>query len=348
MTHFKQGRSMVAGLLVAGLVLSLSACSASTATPTAAPTDAPTAAAATTAPTAAPASAAAKTGTVGIVAFDSTSFMDKNFADNAKSKLEGDGFKVLMQDPKGDTGQANAICSQYVTAKVDAIAVITFAIDQMATCVAGAKAANIPLFFEGSPLIAGMAGAVDVSLPMPINDVFIKYVTDNAITDILTLDYSPGTPCRLRAKYRDEQLAAKAPSVKVTKHEFPIPGQVVDAQNATAAWLAAHPAGTGKLAIWSCFVDPTSGAVAALNQVGRTDVPIFTWDFGKTILPAIQNGQVAADLMIDSVKVGGQVGQMVEDYLNGNTTPQAITAASLVLTKDNIAQFLKDNPGALQ
>ncbi|MCY7418446.1 MAG: substrate-binding domain-containing protein [Chloroflexi bacterium] len=295
----------------------------------------------------APASAAAVTGKVGIVAFDSTSPIDKIFAESTKAQLESVGNTTLMQDPKGDPGQANTICSQYVTASVDAIVVTVFAMDQMAQCVASAADAQIPLFFLGGPLLDGMQGAISFTSPAPINDAFIKYVTDNGITDVLALDYSPGTPCRVRAEYRTKVLAEQAPSVNVTKHEFPIPGQVVDAQNTTAAWLAAHPVDQGKYAIWSCFADPTSGAGAALNQVGRTDVPIFTWDFNQTILPAIQSGQIAADLYLDAVQVGVTAAGLVQDYLNGNTVPQGVEAPTQVLNKDNIDQFLLDHPEAL-
>jgi ABC-type sugar transport system substrate-binding protein len=339
MASFFNGRSKIAGLITASVIV-LSACSSSTAT------QAP----ATAAPaTAAPATAAATTAkqfTAGIVAFDSTSPIDKIFAEAANDKLTKDGWKVLMQDPKGDPGQANAICTQYVTAKVDAILVVTFALDQMATCMAGAKTANIPVFFEGTPLLEGMAGAINVAAPKPINDVFIKYVVDNKVTDSLALDYSPGTPCRMRAEYREQVLAAQAPTVKETKHEFPIPGQVVDAQNTTAAWLAAHPAGAGKYAIWSCFADPTTGALAAMAQANRTDVVIYTWDYNTSLLAAIRAGLVGGDLYLDGKAVGEQHAQLAEDWMAGKTTPQDLTAANVILTKDNIDQFLKDHPEA--
>lgn len=335
-----KGPSRVLGL-VAASILMLSACGGSAASKV------PAASAAGSTPAAASPSQAAKAGNVGIVAFDSTSPIDKIFAESTKAKLESLGNKTLMQDPKGDAGQANTICTQYVTANVDAIVITVFAKDQMAQCVSSAAAAKIPLFFLGGPLLDGMQGAISFTSPAPINDAFIKYVKDNAVTDILALDYSPGTPCRLRAEYRTKVLAEQAPTVNVTKHEFPIPGQVVDAQNTTAAWLAAHPADKGKYAIWSCFADPTSGAGAALNQVSRTDVPIFTWDFNKTILPAIKSGQIAADLYLDAVKVGDTAAGLVQDYLNGNTTPKGVDAPTQVLNKDNVDQFLKDHPEAL-
>lgn len=297
---------------------------------------------------AAPASsAAAEKGTVGVVEFDTTAAIDNLFVQGTKKELEAKGYTTISQDPKGDPGQANGICAQFVTQQVQAIVVTTFALDQMAQCMSQAKDANIPVFYIGSPLLDGMAGSVDVTSPKPINDLFVPFVKDKAVTDILTLDYTPGTPCRLRKEYRDEQLAAQAPDVKVTNHEFPIPGQVVDAQNATAAWLAAHPEGSGTFAIWACFTDPTAGAVAAIKQAGRTDeIPIYTWDFNKTILDPLKSGQVAATLSLDGNAVGGQVAGIVDEFL-ATGTPQGVPAANTILTKDTIDAYLAENPNAL-
>ena len=282
-----------------------------------------------------------KPGTAGIVEFDTTSPIDSQFVVGARDALKNAGWKVLSQDPKGDPGQANTICTQYVTRQVKVLVVTTFAFDQMSQCMSQTKAANIPVFFIGSPLLNGMAGAVDVTSPKPINDLFVKYVKDEKVTDVLTLDYTPGTPCRIRKEYRDQQLQGL--SVKVSKHEFPIPGQVVDAQNATAAWLAAHPAGSGKLAIWSCFTDPSAGAVAAIKQANRTDIPIYTWDFNKQILAPLQSGQIAATLSLDGNKVGAQIAGLVSDYLK-DKQPKGVPAENTVLTKDNIDQTLQENP----
>lgn len=313
----------------------LAGCSGGTATPAPQTSAAPPASA----------GAPAEQQTVGLVAFDNSSPIDRIFQQSAQASLEKLGYKVLTQDPKGDPGQANAICTQYVTAHVAALAIITFAWDQMATCEAEAKAANIPMFFEGSPLLAGMAGAVDVVSPKPINDLFIKYVLDNHVTNIFTLDYSPGTPCRLRAAYRDQLLKDQAPNVQVTRHQFPIPGQVVDATNATASWLQAHPEGAGTYAIWSCFADPTTGALAALSQANRT-IPIFTWDYNKALYQPIKDKKVAADLYLDAVKVGEQHASLVDQWLKGNHQPQGLAGAIEVLTSDNIDAFLQAHPDA--
>jgi ribose transport system substrate-binding protein len=334
MSAFRPQRAAVLGAVAGALVVSLAACSSASD------------GGSSSGPAASGSSATAEKGTVGIVEFDTTAAIDNQFVQGTKSELEAKGWKTLSQDPKGDPGQANGICSQFVTRKVQALVVTTFALDQMAQCMSQAKAAKIPVFYIGSPLLDGMAGSVDVTSPKPINDLFVPYVKDNAVTDILTLDYTPGTPCRLRKEYRDEQL--KGVNVKVTRHEFPIPGQVVDAQNATAAWLAAHPAGSGKFAIWACFTDPTAGAVAAIKQAGRTDeIPIYTWDFNKTILDPLKSGQVAATLSLDGTAVGGQVATLVDGYKAGGT-PTGVPAANKILTKENIDAYVAENPNSIK
>jgi ribose transport system substrate-binding protein len=285
-------------------------------------------------------------GTVGIVEFDSTAPFDSLAARGTATSLKKLGWDVVSQDPKGDPGAANSICSQFVTRQVNYLVITTYALDQMAQCMSVAKAANIPVFYIASPMLAGMAGAVDVTSPKPINDVFIKYVKDNKITSVLALDYSPGTPCRLRKEYRETLL--KGMNIKVQEHEFTIPGQVVDAQNATAAWLAANPAGAGKYAIWSCFTDPSAGAVAAINQANRTDsLPIFTWDFNKTIYEPLQKGQIAATLSLDGNVVGKQMADLVTGY-NKNHKRKQVLGQVEILTKANIEDYVTRNPQTLK
>jgi len=281
--------------------------------------------------------------TVGLVEFSSTSPIDKLFAQVSEAQLKKDGYHVLAQDPLGNTANANQICTEFIAAHVNALAITTFAWDQMTTCEAEAKAAHVPMFFVGSPLLTGMAGAVDTTSAKPINDLFIKYVLAHHVTNVFALDYSPGTPCLLRARYREQLLKAEAPKVQLTSHQFPIPGQVVDAQTATAAWLQAHPVGAGTYVIWSCYADPTDGALAALAEAGR-NVPIFTWDFNMTLYNPIKEAKVAADLYLDPFGVGKQQAAQVNAWLHGNHKRQFVNGTTDVLTPGNVVQFIKANP----
>lgn len=283
---------------------------------------------------------------LGIIQFDSTSPIDNLFASNTAADFKKLGWKVFTQDPKGDLGQANAICTQWVTRKVNALVVTTYAIDQMAQCMSQARAAKIPVFFLGSPLLKGMAGSVSYVIPKPPNDLFAKYLKDNKITNFLALDFTPGTPCRLRAEYREKVIKSQGISAKEYSFQFHIPGQVVESQNGTAAWLQAHPAGAGKYAIWSCYSESTAGALAAIAQAGRTDsLPIFTWDFSQSILPAIRNGQVVTDYY-SPADVANTIRDNILKYLK-TRTPKEGTPKAILVTKANVEKFLKDNPKVL-
>ncbi|MGU3646541.1 sugar ABC transporter substrate-binding protein [Microbacterium sp. C23T] len=274
--------------------------------------------------------------TIGIVDFDTTAPITAEFSASTKTALEKAGIEVLTQDPKGESAQANNICAQYVTRQVDAIVINIFAPDQLAQCISQADAAGIPLFYIGAPLTDGMAGAVNTAAPAPVNELFGQFVEDEAIDAVLALDYSPGTPCRLRAEARTSALDGL--DVSVDSHEFPIPGQVVDAQNATAAWLAAHPEGSGNFAIWACYADPTTGALAALAQVGRTDVVLYTWDYNDSLRGPIEEGRLVT-LSVNGTAVGGQMADIVVRYLDdGETTGE--DAANTILDAGSIAEYL--------
>lgn len=317
--------------LATAAVLALSACTGSSTSPTSSaggPTNA----------------SAGKS--LGIIEFDATSPIDNLFASNTKKAFEELGWQVSTQDPKGDLGQANAICTQWVTKKVDVLVVTTYAMDQMAQCMSQANAAKIPVFFLGSPLLEGMAGSVSYVIPAPPNDLFIKYLQDKKVTSFLALDFTPGTPCRLRAEYREQAIKDAGITAKEYSHQFHIPGQVVESQNGTAAWLQANPAGAGSYAIWSCYADSTQGALAAIAQAGRTDaLPIFTWDFSESILPAIRAGQVAT-VYYAPADVANTVKDNILEYLKTGVPAEGTPATTLV-TKDNVEQFLKDHPDIL-
>lgn len=280
---------------------------------------------------------------IGIIEFDATSPIDNLYATNTKKAFEDLGWDVNTQDPKGDLGQANSICTQWVTKQVDVLVVTTYAMDQMAQCVSQAEAADIPVFFLGGPLLDGMAGSVSYVIPAPPNDLFIEYLQDNEVTSFLALDFTPGTPCRLRAEYREQAIKDEGITADEYSFQFHIPGQVVESQNGTAAWLQANPAGAGEYAIWSCYADSTQGALAAIAQAGRTDpMPIFTWDFSLSILPAIESGQVAT-VYYDPKDVAYTVKDMILEYLDTGV-PQEGTPATTLVTQDNVEQFLLDHP----
>ncbi len=290
------------------------------------------------------ASGRAEAFSVGIVNFDGAAITANSFATSLEKAARNIGWDVLNQDPKGDLGQVNTFCTQYVTRKVDAIVINIFEASQVAQCLAYAGRANIPVYFLGSSLGKGMAGAIATTVPKPINDAFNAYAAATPDLKALALTYNPGAPCREREKDLDATLAKASGSTHIDKHEITVPGQVTSALAATQAWLNGHPADKNeKLAIWACFSDPAFGALSAIKQAGRSGIPIYTWDMTGQIVDAIRKGEMTATLWVDADAMAQQLISQIQDHQAGKPARED-AAANLVITKDNVDAFLAEHP----
>jgi len=331
--------------IVMGLAVVAAACSSGGATTAAPSTGTP----ASVAPSAAAsASAAAGPLKLGVVNFDTSTVAAQSQVDVAMEAFKAEGWDAAITDAKGDAAAANGICAQYATQKVDAIVAAVFAADQMAQCLDAAKTADIPVFFFASSFQEGTAGALSTTGAQGVNDMFVEDFAGKDGLQVLALGFTPGAPCRERKENFTETLAASGIKATVTDHEVKIPGQVVDAQAATQAWLTAHPAAANEpLAVWACFSDPAVGAVSAMAQTGRTGVPVYTWDLTKQAVDYIRNGQIRVTSLPDGKGMGPQIVGQIKDYM-ATGTPQALESGSVLLTKENIDQFLTENPDAAQ
>ena len=338
LTGTKWTRTAIAAVGVAAIVAACS--SGATTAPSAAPTKAATAA---------PTEAVAKT--VGIVDISATNITAHSFVTEAQKAFQALGWEVLQSDSNGDQNLANTLCEQYATRKVDVIVVNIYPFDAMAKCLAAAKTANIPVFLLGSYVGGGAAGAIPTVLPGPMDDRFLADVSAmGGEVQVFALTFKPGAPCLLREQDLDKKLTAY-PDLKVTKYEVNVPGQVTIAQNAANAWLQSHPASKGeKLVIWACWSDPAIGALSAVTQQARTNIPIWTWDFTKQTIDPIKSGEIAATLWVDPAAMAQQLLALIDGYFADPAGWQSkdLEAGSKIIDKANIDQFMKDNPNAAQ
>ena len=344
-------RSWTVAAALASTLLFAACSSGATTAPSQAPSVAPSQApsvAPSQAPSVAP-SAAAKT--VGIVDISATNITAHSFVTEAQKAFQARGWTVLQSDSNGDQNIANTLCTQYVSRKVDVIVVNIYTYDAMAACLAAAKGANIPVFLLGSYAGGGAAGAIPTDLPGPMDDRFLADVSAmGGDVQVFALTFKPGAPCLLREQDLDKKLANYA-QLKVTKYEVQVPGQVTIAQNAANAWLQAHPAAKNeKLAIWACWSDPAIGALSAVKQQGRSNVPIWTWDFTKQTIDPIKAGEIAATLWVDPSAMAQQLLTLVDGYFAdpAGWQPKDLPAGSKIIDKANIDQFMLDNPNAAQ
>jgi len=165
--------------------------------------------------------------------------------------------------------------------------------------------------------------------------------------DLLALTYRTGEVCRNRETLLD-QVLAKHPDVKITKNEVRIPGYFEDGAQYANAWLASHPAGDGKQAIWGCWDDPAVGAIGALRQQGRDDVGVYGVNGNAQAIENIKNGHMTATAWEDSYKEGYQMVKLLKDIkaAGPSWTAKGVEVPAILVTKETVDRFIKDHPDA--
>ena len=302
------------------------------------------------APAGASVSHAAGAKTVGVVLFDSTDAFAREVGQGVQQEASRYGWKVDTLAAAGSVAETNNDIEDLVTRKVDAIVVTTVASTSLTAGLAQAKAANIPVISEDGGLAPGVSAAEsnvnDASIGVLINDMFRMMQGKGSL---LALTYTPGLPCKLRDDYLFSHLKAY-PGIKMTRYELP-PSNVPQAgKTAASTFLSAHAAGSGTLAIWGCYDDPTVGALSAVQSANRSGVQLYGYNGSPAALQAIKQGKFTATVYFDPVGIGQAVFGMLQKVMAAGVSwqPKVIPGPYILVDGKNITAFLKVHPGALK
>jgi len=281
--------------------------------------------------------------TIGIVTF-STSDVDTNqMVDTMSKEAQSKGWTVETLNANGDPSQAITSIKQLATKKVNAIIVTVFDSTGLAAGLQAAADANIPVLSAGGGMADGIALSASTGAAPPLLDLMLKDI-GNAGT-VLDLTYHPGIPCRERADAFDAAVKAN-PGLKATSHEISIPGAAESSQAATSAWLAANANAKGPFAIFNCYDDNAMGAIAALKQNGRSDVKVYSFNATAPAVQAVKDGTMTATLGVDLTSAGKMLVDQIPNILAAGDKwqPKSFVPGYTLVTKDNVDQFMKDNP----
>jgi ribose transport system substrate-binding protein len=283
---------------------------------------------------------------LGIVSISATEANNARYIQGATAAAKEDGWTVSVIDAAGSADQANSAIQNFAERGASAIVDMVFPYSSIGAGLAAAKTANIPVVTWGGGL-GGTVAATNGSgaeIAKPVLDLMAADF--GAKGDILALTYHTGEVCRNREVLMD-QIMAKSSGVTVTKNEVRIPGYFEDGAQYANAWLASHPAGD-KLAIWGCWDDPAIGAIGSLRQQGRDDVKVYGVNGNAQAIENIQNGHMTATAWQDSYTEGYQMVKLLKDIkaAGAGWAPKAVEIPAVLVTKDTVAQFLKDHPDA--
>lgn len=286
---------------------------------------------------------------VGLVSIAATEANNVRYINGAKKAAAELGYEVSVVDAAGSADQANAAIQNFVQRGAFAIADLVFPASSIGAGLDAAKQASIPVVTWGGGL--GLSVAATNGSGAPIAEPVIQKMIDDmgGKGELLALTYRTGEVCRNRETLMDKMLESH-PDIKVTKNEVRIPGYFEDGAQYANAWLASHPPGEGKLAIWGCWDDPAIGAIGSLRSQGRDDVMVYGVNGNAQAIENIKNGHMAATAWEDSYTEGYNMIKLLADIKKAGADwkPQAVEVPAVLITKDTVADFLKQHPDAVQ
>jgi ribose transport system substrate-binding protein len=290
-------------------------------------------------------SQAQETKTLGIVALLANDALNIAVINGATEAASAAGWEVKVIDTQASADQANAAMSSFAVQGVDAMFVLAFASSSIGSGLKAANDAKIPVATWGGEIVPGI---VVTTSGQQVGDDSVKFLTDTVgdKANVLALTFHPGKLCIDRGVAFDEGVKGKD-GIKVDYSEVVVPGQVQFGNATAQAWLTAHPGGDGTpLAIWSCWDEPMTGAVAAIRQAGRTDVATVSINGSPQALELVKNGDMTATVWQPAFQEGKEVFQAILDSIAAGDSwqPKVITIPGVVVTKDNVEKFMADHP----
>ncbi|ALN75133.1 substrate-binding domain-containing protein [Aureimonas sp. AU20] len=285
---------------------------------------------------------------LGIVSISATEANNVRYIAGAAAAAEKAGWTVSVIDAAGSADQANSAIQNFAGRGAGAIIDMVFPYSSIGAGLAAAKDAGIPVVTWGGGLGSSVAATNGSGAPIA-QPVIEKMIADlGGKGSLLALTYRTGEVCRNREVLLDEMLKA-SPGITVTKNEVRIPGYFEDGAQYANAWLASHPAGDGNLAIWGCWDDPAIGAIGALRQQGRDDVNVYGVNGNAQAIENVQNGHMTATAWENSYSEGQRMVEMLDEIKKAGAgwTPKAAEVPAILVTRDSVADFVKQHPEAL-
>ncbi len=285
---------------------------------------------------------------VGIVSISATEANNARYIQGATAAAEELGWEVSVIDAAGNADQANAAIQNFAGLGATAIIDMVFPYSSIGAGLAAAEQAGIPVVTWGGGLGGTVAATNGSGGPMaePVIRQMLDAMPEGG--SILALTYRTGEVCRNREAVLDDMLAARD-DVEVTKNEVRIPGFFEDGAQYANAWLAAHPPGSGALAIWGCWDDPAIGAIGTLRQQGRDDVMVYGVNGNAQALENIRGGHMDATAWQDSYTEGYEMVRLLPAILEAGDAwePRAQEVPAVLVNADNVEAFLAEHPEAI-
>ena len=232
---------------------------------------------------------------IGVSVYNMSSFITAG-KEGMEAYAEANDIELLWNSANLDVNTQASQLDQYVQAGVDAIVVVPVQAESLAPQVTAAKAADIPVIpvnaALNNPDVAGNVQPDDVAAGEQEMQMMADELGGKG--NIVILQGPLGQSGQLDRQEGIENILAKYPDIKVLAQDT-ANWQRDEAVNKMKNWISAF--GQDINGVVSQNDDMGLGALQALKEAGRTDVPIVGIDGIEDGLNAVKNGEFIGTML---------------------------------------------------
>ena len=275
-----------------------------------------------------------------------TSVTTKDMAEYIKGNLEEVGCKVTVIDTEGDTATFASRIEDAVTAKADAIVIISVDPEYCKVQIQEAYEAGIPVF-------GCDAGYIDTMQMNATSDnyqmgtLIVKFLFEDLMGGkgtVIALTHRPHPGVVKRCEAFDDLIKEYPDITLITEQHVPAEQPINDAQTIVENLLLANAEKDSVTAIWAAWDEPAIGATQALKEAGRDEVIVTGVDGNQQAVALVaEGGNLKATVAQNFEGMGRIVVDEMEKLFNGEEIEKGEKyAPATLITLENVADFITE------
>lgn len=245
---------------------------------------------------------------VSLLTANLSSVTTNQMVEYTKAGLEEQGIEVNVVDTKGDFGQLASRIEDSVSAKADAIVLISADPVLVLSQLEVAFDAGIPVFGCDSGFVEGMmVNATSDNYQM--GETITRYLFDELMGGkgtVIALTHRPHPGVVKRSNAFDD-IIKEYPEIKlITEQHVEVPGPIESARTIMENLLLANSAKDSVTAVWCAWDEPAIGTTQALMDAGR----------GEVLVTGVDGNSQAIELINDDTNLKATIAQNFEGMAN--------------------------------
>jgi len=262
--------------------------------------------------------------------------------EGALSVAEANSVELVYLAPTkaNNLEEQTRLVDDLIAQKVDGIVLVPVDSTGIVPAIERANEAGIPVALANTKATGGefitFSAVENYDAMSMLAEHAVKTIGESG--KVIILEGTAGAQTAIDRKAGVDDTLAKYPDIEV------LASQTADFQRAMGLTvmenlLQAYPEIT---AVIACNDEMALGAIEALDAAGRlADTMVFGFDGNNDALNAVSEGRMLATCHQNPQLQAGDAVQALLDYLAGKEVAERIQTTATLVTKDNVADFLK-------